>query len=152
MPALSPTMTSGNIAKWMVKPGDKVSAGDHLCDVETDKATMGWEAMDEGYVAKILVDDGTNDVPVGDIVIVICEESADVAAFKDFKPSAPAAPAAAAAVAPAAAAPKPASPAAPVNVTNAAPKAGAAVMDTIKGKKWAYSTVFGLTDKACLYY
>jgi len=87
MPALSPTMTAGNIAKWMVKPGDKVSPGDHLCDVETDKATMGWEAQEEGYIAKILVEDGTNDVPVGDVVLVMCDEAADVAAFADFKPS-----------------------------------------------------------------
>ena len=82
MPALSPTMTAGNIAKWMVKPGDKVGPGDHLCDVETDKATMGWESQEEGYVAAILREDGSNEVPVGEIVLVLCEEASDVAAFK----------------------------------------------------------------------
>jgi len=87
MPALSPTMTAGNIAKWMVKPGDKVGPGDHLCDVETDKATMGWEAQEEGYVAAILRADGSNEVPVGEIVLVLCDEAKDVAAFKVRKES-----------------------------------------------------------------
>jgi pyruvate dehydrogenase E2 component (dihydrolipoamide acetyltransferase) len=158
MPALSPTMTTGNIAKWMVKPGDKVAPGDHLCDVETDKATIGWEAQEDGYVAKILVEDGASDVPVGSTVLVICDEASDVAAFKDYKPdpSAAAAPAPAAAAAKPAEAPKPAAPApapaAPVNVANAAPKPGAKVMDAIKGKSWAYSAEFGKPAPQCTYY
>ena len=76
--ALSPTMTAGNIAKWMVKPGDKVGPGDHLCDVETDKATMEYECQEEGFVSAILVDAGSRDVPVGkvcDTALIICLES-----------------------------------------------------------------------------
>lgn len=65
MPALSPTMTQGNVAKWYKQVGDKVSAGDGLVEVETDKATMMWESVEEGYVAKILGPDGSHDISVG---------------------------------------------------------------------------------------
>ena len=103
MPALSPTMTTGNIATFKFKVGDKVSPGDLICDIETDKASIGWEAQEEGYVAAILVPDGTNDVPVGTPVLVIADSAGDVAALKDFKPSGGgAAPTAAATAAPAA--------------------------------------------------
>jgi len=64
MPALSPTMEKGNIAKWLKKEGDKVKAGDILAEIETDKATMEYEAIDEGVIAKILVPEGTADVAV----------------------------------------------------------------------------------------
>mmetsp|Transcript_26205 Transcript_26205/g.59407 ORF Transcript_26205/g.59407 Transcript_26205/m.59407 type:complete len:207 (-) Transcript_26205:408-1028(-) len=96
-PALSPTMKTGNIAKWMVKIGQKIAPGDHLCDVETDKATMAWEAQEDGFVAAILKEDGASDVAVGEIVMVLCESVSDVKAFENFKPSAPQAAAAAAA-------------------------------------------------------
>ena len=66
MPALSPTMEKGNLAKWLVKEGDKVSSGDVIAEIETDKATMEVEAVDEGTVAKIVVPEGTADVPVND--------------------------------------------------------------------------------------
>ena len=64
MPALSPTMTEGKIAKWMKSEGDKVESGDVLCEIETDKATMEVEAVDEGILGKILVSEGTENVAV----------------------------------------------------------------------------------------
>jgi len=76
MPALSPTMTQGNIAKWAKKEGDAVAPGDALCDIETDKATMTWEAQEEGIVARILVPDGSADVPVGQVSSVPAPPSA----------------------------------------------------------------------------
>src|SRR6187200_3302870 len=65
MPALSPTMEEGTLAKWLVKVGDKVSSGDIMAEIETDKATMEFEAVDEGTIAKILVAEGTDGVKVG---------------------------------------------------------------------------------------
>ena len=65
MPALSPTMEEGTLAKWLVKEGDKVSSGDILAEIETDKATMEFEAVDEGTIAKLLVPEGTDGVKVG---------------------------------------------------------------------------------------
>ena len=67
MPALSPTMTEGKLAKWLVKEGDEVRAGDLIAEIETDKATMEVEAVDEGIVAKILVDEGSEGVAVNEI-------------------------------------------------------------------------------------
>ena len=64
MPALSPTMEKGNLAKWLKKEGDKVKSGDVIAEIETDKATMEVEAVDEGTIAKILVPEGTQDVPL----------------------------------------------------------------------------------------
>ena len=72
MPALSPTMEKGNLAKWLVKEGDKVSSGDVIAEIETDKATMEVEAVDEGTVAKIVVPEGTADVPVNDVIADPC--------------------------------------------------------------------------------
>ena len=74
MPALSPTMTSGTIAKWLVKVGDNVSSGDVIAEIETDKATMELEAIDDGQVNKILVKEGEQDVSVGTLIAVIGEE------------------------------------------------------------------------------
>ena len=74
MPALSPTMTSGTIAKWLVKVGDNVSSGDVIAEIETDKATMELEAIDDGQVSKILVKEGEQDVSVGTLIAVIGEE------------------------------------------------------------------------------
>ena len=64
MPALSPTMEQGNIAKWVKQVGDEVATGDGLVEVETDKATMMWESVEEGFIAKILAPDGTQDIKV----------------------------------------------------------------------------------------
>ncbi|MFZ5735509.1 MAG: biotin/lipoyl-containing protein, partial [Pseudomonadota bacterium] len=68
MPALSPTMEKGNLAKWLKKEGDKVKSGDVIAEIETDKATMEVEAADEGTLAKIVVPEGTKDVPVNDVI------------------------------------------------------------------------------------
>ena len=80
MPALSPTMEEGTLAKWLVKEGDTVSSGDLLAEIETDKATMEFEAVDEGVVAKILVSEGSEGVKVGTVIAIIAEEGEDVAA------------------------------------------------------------------------
>ena len=78
MPALSPTMEEGTLAKWLVKEGDSVSSGDLLAEIETDKATMEFEAIDEGVIAKLLVPAGTDNVKVGTVIAVIAEEGEDV--------------------------------------------------------------------------
>ena len=77
MPALSPTMEKGNLAKWLKKEGDTIKSGDILAEIETDKATMEVEAIDEGVLAKIVVPEGTADVPVNDIIAVIAGEGED---------------------------------------------------------------------------
>src|SRR4051794_6226588 len=130
MPALSPTMEKGNLAKWLKKEGDKVKSGDVIAEIETDKATMEVEAVDEGTIAKILVPEGTQDVPVNDIIAVLAGDGEDVksaVAGAAPTPKAAAAPAAAPlAAAPAAAAapaPKPAAPAAALTPQAAAPQA-----------------------------
>jgi pyruvate dehydrogenase E2 component (dihydrolipoamide acetyltransferase) len=83
MPALSPTMEKGTLAKWYKKEGDTIKAGDVIADVETDKATVAFEATEPGIVAKILVPAG-KEVPLGAIVAILVEEQSQVAAFKDF--------------------------------------------------------------------
>jgi len=77
MPALSPTMEKGNLAKWLKKEGDSVKSGDVLAEIETDKATMEVEAIDDGILARIVVPEGTADVPVNDLIAVIAEEGED---------------------------------------------------------------------------
>ena len=78
MPALSPTMEKGNLAKWLKKEGDKIVPGDVIAEIETDKATMEVEAVDEGVLAKIVVPEGTNDVPVNQLIAVIAGDGEDV--------------------------------------------------------------------------
>lgn len=85
MPALSPTMTQGNLAVWSKKEGDKLSPGEVIAEVETDKAQMDFEFQEEGYLAKILVPEGTKDIPVNKPIAVYVEEESYVSAFKDFK-------------------------------------------------------------------
>src|SRR6202171_784193 len=80
MPALSPTMEKGNLAKWLKKEGDKVKAGDILAEIETDKATMEYEAIDDGVIAKILVPEGTADIAVNQPIAVLAAEGEDVKA------------------------------------------------------------------------
>lgn len=123
MPSLSPTMEVGTIGKWLVKPGDEISAGVALAEVETDKASMTFEAQEDFFIAKLLVEAGS-EVKVGDPIFVSVEDASTVAAFANFTLSnAPAAPAAVAAPKAAAPAPVPAAPvAAPAPV---APKAAA---------------------------
>jgi pyruvate dehydrogenase E2 component (dihydrolipoamide acetyltransferase) len=101
MPALSPTMEKGNLAKWLKKEGDAVKTGDVIAEIETDKATMEYEAVDDGTLAKIVVPEGTHDVPVHQLIAVLAEEGEDV------KAAAGAAVKAAPAAAPSAAPPAP---------------------------------------------
>ncbi|KAL9224955.1 hypothetical protein vseg_000930 [Gypsophila vaccaria] len=89
MPSLSPTMTEGNIAKWLKKEGDKVAPGEVLCEVETDKATVEMECMEEGYLAKIVRGDGSQGIQVGEVIAITVEEEEDIQKFKDYSPSKP---------------------------------------------------------------
>ena len=75
MPSLSPTMTEGNLTKWLIKEGDKVSAGDVIAEIETDKATMEVEAADEGIVKKILFKEGTQSIKVNTPIVIIDDDS-----------------------------------------------------------------------------
>lgn len=85
MPALSPTMTDGTLANWLVKEGDKVEAGDVIAEIETDKATMEVEAVDEGIIGKIVVNAGTENVPVNDVIAVLLEDGEDQADLEGFE-------------------------------------------------------------------
>ncbi|OOY08654.1 pyruvate dehydrogenase complex dihydrolipoamide acetyltransferase [Thioclava sp. F36-7] len=91
MPALSPTMEEGTLAKWLVKEGDEVSSGDIIAEIETDKATMEFEAVDEGVIGKILVAEGTSGVKVNDPIAVLLEEGEDASAVDEAESPAPAA-------------------------------------------------------------
>ena len=94
LPALSPTMESGALAEWYVSEGDAISAGDAVAKIETDKASIDFEAQDDVYVAKLLLSAGDGaDLPVGTPIMITVEDEADVAAFKDYVHTAQAAPA-----------------------------------------------------------
>jgi pyruvate dehydrogenase E2 component (dihydrolipoamide acetyltransferase) len=128
MPALSPTMEKGNLAKWLKKEGDKVKSGDVIAEIETDKATMEVEAVDEGTLARIVIPEGTQDVPVNDVIAVLAGDGEDVKAAGAGATSAPpkAAPPAQKAASPAQA-PAAQAPAAPPSPAPAAkPQASAA--------------------------
>ncbi|POS72282.1 pyruvate dehydrogenase complex dihydrolipoamide acetyltransferase [Diaporthe helianthi] len=84
MPALSPTMTAGNIGAWQKKPGDSIAPGDVLVEIETDKAQMDFEFQEEGVLAKVLREQGEKDVAVGNPIAVLVEEGADISAFEGF--------------------------------------------------------------------
>ncbi len=105
MPALSPTMEEGTLARWLVKKGDSVAAGDLIAEIETDKATMEFEAVDEGVIAEILVAEGSEGIKVGTVIALIEGEDEEAAAPKAAPVAAPATPAPAVAPAPAASAP-----------------------------------------------
>ena len=132
MPALSPTMTEGTLARWLIKEGDSVSAGDIIAEIETDKATMEVEAVDEGSVGQLLVPEGTEGVPVNQPIALLLEDGEDASSLDNFQAPAPAAapaPAETPAVAappvePAIPAPAPAAPTpATLSETSAAPPA-----------------------------
>lgn len=131
MPALSPTMEEGNLAKWMVKEGDTVSSGDVIAEIETDKATMEVEAVDEGVVGKLVVPEGAEGVKVNDVIAILLEEGEGADAMANTN-APPAAPIAAEPVAPALSAP--ATPTAPVASTPVEPEYPA-------GTKFAKTTV-----------
>lgn len=117
MPALSPTMEEGNLAKWLVKEGDQVSAGDVIAEIETDKATMEVEAVDEGTVGKIVVPEGTAGVKVNELIAVLLEDGEDAGSIDTSSGGGAPAPSPAATEAPATAAPA----AAPVAAAPAGP-------------------------------
>ena len=117
MPALSPTMTEGNVASWLKSEGDQVAAGDILCEIETDKATMEVEATDEGTLGRIVVPAGTEGVAVNAVIGLILEEGEDASALDGVETAAPAA------SAPAAAPPEPAAEPAPAASAAPAPQA-----------------------------
>src|SRR5215469_13008310 len=89
MPALSPTMTEGSIAKWHKKEGDAVKAGDVIAEIETDKATMEFEAVDEGTIGRILVPEGAQGIKVNQPIAVLLEEGEDAKALAQAKPAPP---------------------------------------------------------------
>ncbi|WP_372572916.1 pyruvate dehydrogenase complex E1 component subunit beta [Ruegeria jejuensis] len=113
MPALSPTMEEGTLAKWLVKEGDTVSSGDIMAEIETDKATMEFEAVDEGIVGKILIAEGTEGVKVNTPIAILVEEGEDASALPEAAPAADAGHEAAPAGSSEAPAPAAAAPAAP---------------------------------------
>ncbi|XP_076129968.1 dihydrolipoyllysine-residue acetyltransferase component of pyruvate dehydrogenase complex, mitochondrial-like [Alosa pseudoharengus] len=84
LPALSPTMTMGTVQRWEKKVGEKLSEGDLLAEIETDKATIGFEVQEEGYLAKIMIAEGTRDVPLGTPLCIIVENESDIKAFADY--------------------------------------------------------------------
>jgi pyruvate dehydrogenase E2 component (dihydrolipoamide acetyltransferase) len=140
MPALSPTMTEGNLAKWTKKEGDKVKAGDVIAEIETDKATMEVEAVDEGTLGKIVVKAGTEGVKVNEVIALLLEAGEDKKAIDSWKPKAAPAPAkeeakpAVASAAPAAATAAPAAPMAriaPAAPMLSAPRSAPATSDRV---------------------
>src|SRR5215203_4604992 len=87
MPALSPTMTEGNLARWLKKEGDEVHAGDIIAEIETDKATMEYEAVDEGRIGKIIVPEGAQGIKVNQPIAVLLEEGEDASSLVQFAPA-----------------------------------------------------------------
>ncbi|XP_044775121.1 dihydrolipoyllysine-residue acetyltransferase component of pyruvate dehydrogenase complex, mitochondrial isoform X10 [Neomonachus schauinslandi] len=116
LPSLSPTMQAGTIARWEKKEGEKINEGELIAEVETDKATVGFESLEECYMAKILVAEGTRDVPVGAIICITVEKPEDIEAFKNYTLDS-----SAASTPQAAAAPTPAAPASPPTPSAQAP-------------------------------
>jgi len=129
MPALSPTMEEGTLSKWLVKEGDTVKSGDVMAEIETDKATMEFEAVDEGVIGKIVVAEGTDNVKVGTVIAVLVEEGESVPAAAPAAPAAAPAPKPEPEVAKAAAAPAP--------VATPAPAATASPGDRVKASPLA---------------
>ena len=113
-------MTSGNIKAWLKKAGDELKAGDGIAEIETDKAVVTFETVDDGYLARVLVPGGSNDVPVGRPVAITVEDKADIAAFESYVPP-DATSGAAAAAAPTPAIATPAAQPAPVPSTPSVP-------------------------------
>jgi pyruvate dehydrogenase E2 component (dihydrolipoamide acetyltransferase) len=133
MPALSPTMEKGNLAKWLKKEGDAVKAGDILAEIETDKATMEYEAIDEGVIARILVPEGAADVAVNAPIAVLATEGEDVKSVASGSGAAPAKPAAASA---------PAAPFAPAATPAAAPPPAVAPRPAVNGHAGPADRIF----------
>ncbi|MGH7001404.1 MAG: biotin/lipoyl-containing protein, partial [Stellaceae bacterium] len=153
MPALSPTMTEGSLAKWHKKEGDTVKAGDVLAEIETDKATMEFEAVDEGTLGRILVPEGTQHVAVNQPIAVILGEGESAADIK-ATPAAKAAPAPApkaeakpaAPVAKPASAPQPAAPPAPRPAAPPQPPAGGRIFASPLARRLAHNAKLDLAN------
>ncbi len=143
MPALSPTMTEGKLAKWLVAEGDTVESGDVIAEIETDKATMEVEAVDEGTIGKIVIAGGTDAVAVNEVIAVLLEEGED-ASDMDAAPAAPAPTPVAAAqdTAPSA----PSAPAAPTNMTAPVSNAGNRIFASPLAKRMAAQNGLDLTQ------
>ncbi|MGB8578865.1 MAG: pyruvate dehydrogenase complex dihydrolipoamide acetyltransferase [Pseudolabrys sp.] len=140
MPALSPTMEKGNLARWLKKEGDKVKSGDVIAEIETDKATMEYEAIDDGTLAKIVVPEGTQDVAVNSVIAVLASDDEDVKAAASGAKSAPqAAPQAATKLA-SAPVPKPAAEKPAPAIVLSAPTASSAPSQPPKGGNRIFSS------------
>ncbi len=136
MPALSPTMEKGNLARWLKKEGDKIKPGDVIAEIETDKATMEYEAVDEGTLAKIVVPEGAADIPVNQLIAILASEGEDVkaaaaTAARSATPAQP--PPAAQPSAPATPKPVPSMPVPSMIVSSAAPAAPSAARPATNG-------------------
>src|SRR5277367_1947514 len=116
MPALSPTMTEGAVSRWLKKEGDEIHSGDVIAEIETDKATMEYEAVDEGRLGKIIVPEGTQGVQVNQPIAILLEEGEDASAIGDVAAPKPAESKPAAA--------QPAPPPATIEAPKPAPQAG----------------------------
>jgi pyruvate dehydrogenase E2 component (dihydrolipoamide acetyltransferase) len=116
MPALSPTMTEGTLAKWLVGEGDNVQSGDVIAEIETDKATMEVEAVDEGVIGRILVSEGSEGVPINSVIALLLEDGEDAAAMDGMDTAAPSAPSSAPEPTPSAPAPTLSAPTPPAPV------------------------------------
>lgn len=84
MPSLSPTMTAGKVKEWHFKEGDALQVGDVLCDIETDKASVGFELQDEGYLAKILKASAQEEMAVGEVIAIVVDNKEDIEKFRDY--------------------------------------------------------------------
>ncbi|NXL14195.1 ODP2 dehydrogenase, partial [Setophaga kirtlandii] len=158
LPALSPTMTMGTVQRWEKKVGEKLNEGDLLAEIETDKATIGFEVQEEGYLAKILVSEGTRDVPLGTPLCIIVEKEADIPAFADYQaaavtdmkapapPPPPPPPQVTATPAAAPAPPQPAAAPAPAAPSAGPPRKGGRVMVSPLAKKLAAEKGIDLTQ------
>jgi pyruvate dehydrogenase E2 component (dihydrolipoamide acetyltransferase) len=139
MPALSPTMEKGNLARWLKKEGDKVKSGDVIAEIETDKATMEYEAIDDGTLAKIVVPEGTQDVAVNSVIAVLASDDEDVKAASGAKSAPQAAPQAATKLA-SAPVPKPAAEKPAPAIVLSAPTASSAPSQPPKGGNRIFSS------------
>ena len=77
-------MTKGRLVKWLKDEGGEIKTSDVICDIETDKATLGYESLDDGFLAKILIGNDTKDIPVGQVIGIMVDEKSDIDKFKDF--------------------------------------------------------------------
>ncbi|MCB2057576.1 MAG: biotin/lipoyl-binding protein, partial [Novosphingobium sp.] len=153
MPALSPTMEEGTLAKWLVKEGDTVKSGDILAEIETDKATMEFEAVDEGTIGAILVPEGTEGVKVGTVIAVIGEDGGAAAPLvAEPKPAVPeVSPASAAKVTPPTPKPRPEDPAVPAGTNMRSATVREALRDAMAEEMRRDSRVFVMGEEVAEY-